>query len=305
MELSALVNKVLDTLLNGMTSPPNVDWSLELADMFTLCAAARTVFMNESMLLRVDAPIQVCGDIHGQFYDLLRIFESQGAPPKTRYLFLGDYVDRGKHSLEVICLLFALKIKFPRDVFLLRGNHECDSITKQYGFFDECKRRFTVKLWKTFVDVFNCMPVAAIVADKVFCVHGGLSPDLEKVADINKIERPTNIPDEGLLCDLLWSDPEADLVGWTENDRGVSYLFGKDVVERFLEINSLELVCRAHQVVEDGYDFLFKRQLITIFSAPCYMGEFDNAGGVLEIDESLRCRIQVFTATTSNIARMV
>lgn len=137
------------------------------------------------------------GDVHGQFYDLLRLFDYGGEPPKGNYLFLGDYVDRGKNSIETIGLLLAYKIKYPENFFLLRGNHESENINKIYGFFDECKRRYSVKLWKLFTDCFNCLPVAALIDDKIFCMHGGLSPDLQSFDQIRKIVRPTEIPDQG------------------------------------------------------------------------------------------------------------
>lgn len=127
------------------------------------------------------------GDVHGQFTDLLRLFECGGFPPESNYLFLGDYVDRGKNSIETICLLLAYKIKFPDNFFLLRGNHECASINRIYGFYDECKRRFSVRLWKTFTDCFNCLPVAAVIDDKILCMHGGLSPELESLDQIRAI----------------------------------------------------------------------------------------------------------------------
>ncbi|KAL7380016.1 hypothetical protein ABVT39_010062 [Epinephelus coioides] len=233
------------------------------------------------------------GDIHGQYTDLLRLFEYGGFPPEANYLFLGDYVDRGKQSLETICLLLAYKIKYPENFFLLRGNHECASINRIYGFYDECKRRFNIKLWKTFTDCFNCLPIAAIIDEKIFCCHGGLSPDLQSMEQIRRIMRPTDVPDTGLLCDLLWSDPDKDVQGWGENDRGVSFTFGADVVSKFLNRHDLDLICRAHQVVEDGYEFFAKRQLVTLFSAPNYCGEFDNAGGMMSVDESLMCSFQI------------
>ena len=201
----------------------------------------------------------------------------------------------------------AYKIKYPENFFMLRGNHECSSINRIYGFYDECKRRYSIKLWKTFIDVFNCFPVAAIIDEKILCMHGGLSPQLDKVNQILNIKRPIEVPDQGLLCDLLWSDPENDIQGWQgntlinifviiiiiniiiiiiinitiyiiENERGVSYIFGPDVCSKFLKNNDIDLVCRAHQVVEDGYEFFAKRQMVTVFSAPNYCGEFDNAG---------------------------
>jgi serine/threonine-protein phosphatase PP1 catalytic subunit len=265
-----------------------------------LCTTAREIFMSQPILLELEAPIKICGDIHGQYYDLLRLFEYGGFPPEANYLFLGDYVDRGKQSLEVICLLFAYKIKYPENFFVLRGNHECASTNRIYGFYDECKRRYNIKLWKTFTDCFNCLPVAAIVDEKIFCMHGGLSPDLLNMEQIRRVMRPTDIPDTGLLCDLLWSDPDKDITGWSENDRGVSFTFGPDVVSRFLQKHDMDLVCRAHQVVEDGYDFFAKRQLVTLFSAPNYCGEFDNAGAMMSVDETLMCSFQVTIPWISN-----
>lgn len=190
------------------------------------------------------------GDIHGQFIDLLRLFECGGFPPSASYLFLGDYVDRGKHSLETICLLLAYKIKYPDKLFLLRGNHEDPKVNRVYGFYDECKRRFNVRLWKIFTDCFNCLPVAALIDEKILCMHGGLSPELNTLDQIKDIERPTEIPDSGLLCDLLWSDPDPDpsTEGWGESDRGVSCTFGANKLVEFLEKNELDLLVRGHQV---------------------------------------------------------
>lgn len=210
--------------------------------------------------------------------------------------------------------MLAYKIQYPENFFILRGNHECASINRIYGFYDECKRRYNIKLWKTFTDCFNCLPIAAIIDEKIFTMHGGLSPDLNSMEQIRRVMRPTDvssrsiqiredqqdlctnyskIPDCGLLCDLLWSDPDKDITGWSENDRGVSFTFGPDVVSRFLQKHDMDLICRAHQVVEDGYEFFSKRQLVTLFSAPNYCGEFDNAGAMMSVDESLLCSFQV------------
>ncbi|TYI35240.1 hypothetical protein ES332_A03G062600v1 [Gossypium tomentosum] len=193
-----------------------------------LCTVAREIFIQQPTLLELEAPIKICGDIHGQYVDLLRIFEYGGFPPSVNYLFLGDYVDRGKQSLETICLLLAYKIKYPDNLFLLRGNHECASINRIYGFYDECKRRFNVKVWRIFTECFNCLPVAALIDDKILCMHGGLSPDLTNLDQIRALTRPTDVPDTGLLCDLLWSDPGRDIKGWGMSDRGVSFTFGPD-----------------------------------------------------------------------------
>merc|ERR1712070_506903 len=240
----------------------------------------------------LEAPVNILGDIHGQFPDLLRYFE-MGDVGQSSYLFLGDYVDRGKQSLEVIVLLLALKVKFPENIFLLRGNHECASITRIYGLYDECKRRFNIKMWKGFVDVFNCFPVSALVDDKIFCCHGGISPEIRHLDDVRRIPRPTDVPDTGVLCDLLWADPDKDVSGWCENDRGVSYIFGPDATADFLSKHNLDLIARAHQVVEDGYEFFADRRLVTVFSAPNYCGEFDNNGALLEVKEELQCSFKI------------
>lgn len=263
---------IITKLLEVRGHRPGKAVNLTEPEIRWLCTTARDVFMEQPILLELEAPIKICGDIHGQYYDLLRLFEYGGFPPESNYLFLGDYVDRGKQSLETICLLLAYKIKYPENFFILRGNHECASINRIYGFYDECKRRYNIRLWKTFTDCFNCMPCAAIIDEKIFCVHGGLSPELSDMDQIRRFPRPTDVPDSGLLCDLLWSDPEKNIAGWGDNDRGVSYTFGGDVVTRFLERHDLDLVCRAHQVVEDGYEFFAKRQLVTLFSAPNYWG---------------------------------
>ena len=155
------------------------------------------------------------------------------------------------------------------------------------------KRRYNVRIWKLFNEVFDCLPFSAIVEEKILCVHAGLSPELQSLEQLRKIPRPTEIPDAGLLCDLLWSDPETDIRGWGESDRGVSFTFGEDVVTKFLARSDLDLICRAHQVVEDGYEFFARRQLVTVFSAPNYCGEFDNSGAMMSVDTNLMCSFQV------------
>lgn len=249
--------------------------------------------MKQPGFLELESPITVCGDTHGQYPDLLKLFEIGGFPPETNYLFLGDYVDRGKQSIETICLLMAYKIKYDENFFLLRGNHECASINRIYGFYDECKKRYSLKIWKAFIDCFNCLPFCASIDDKILLMHGGLSPDLTSVEQLKKIIRPTDVPEEGLLCDLLWSDPDPDCKGWGPNERGVSVVFNEKVLKKFLDKNEMDLVCRAHQVVEEGYEFFGDRQLVTVFSAPNYCGEFDNAGAMMVIDENLMCSFKI------------
>jgi serine/threonine-protein phosphatase PP1 catalytic subunit len=284
---------VTQRLLGLRGSPPGTLASLAEHEIKMLCTRARPLLLEQPMLLELEAPIKICGDVHGQFTDLLRLLEYGGFPPESNYLFLGDYVDRGKQSIETICLLLAYKIQWPENFFILRGNHESAGINRIYGFYDECKRRYSIKLWKVFSDVFNCLPAAALIDEKILCMHGGLSPELQSLHQIAELERPCDVPDMGLLCDLLWSDPDAQISGWGENDRGVSFVFGADVVSHFLEVQDLDLLIRGHQVVEDGYEFFAGRRLVTLFSAPNYCGEFDNAGGMISVDEDLMCSFQI------------
>ena len=290
------VLNLIERLLAAKKNKVEKEVSMTEKELTQLCKLARNIFIKEKIVVEIKGPITVCGDIHGQFYDLLRLFDMGGIPPKTKYLFLGDYVDRGKQNLETIGLLLAFKVMYPNEMFLLRGNHEASSINKMYGFYDECKRRFSVKLWKIFSDCFNCMPICGLIDTKILCMHGGLSPDMKKLTDLEKVFRPLEIPDSGLLCDLVWADPSKTIKGWKRNDRGVSYSFGVDVLHTFLQKNKLDLICRAHQVVEDGYEFFGKRKLVTVFSAPNYCGEFDNNGGMMSVDDKLKCSFKILKA---------
>ena len=287
------VDSLIEKLLSVRGNKPGKTVDLKEEEIKFLIDQSLKIIKDQKMLVELEAPLHVCGDIHGQYYDLLRIFEHCGYPGEYNYLFLGDYVDRGKQSLETVCLLLCYKIKYPDKVTLLRGNHESSVTNRIYGFYDECKRRYNVRLWKSFTDLFNWLPVAAIIDEKILCMHGGLSPDLKNIQSIQEISRPTDIPDTGLLCDLLWSDPDKDVLEYDENDRGVSVIFGEKIVQDFNKKNDLDLIIRAHQVVDDGYEFFAQRQLITIFSAPNYCGEFDNSAGIMIIDESLTCSLKV------------
>eukprot|EP00158_Paraphelidium_tribonemae_P002547 Partr_v1_DN25459_c0_g1_i1_m53512 putative serine threonine-protein phosphatase len=271
-------------------------FGLEPLLVIKLCQTARNTLLGQPTLLRINTSVKIVGDTHGQYTDLLRIFNKCGHPPDSTYLFLGDYVDRGRQSLENILLLLAYKIRYPDKIYLLRGNHECSNVNRVYGFYDECKRRSNMKVWKAFTDVFNCLPIAAIVQEKIFCVHGGLSPYLDSMEDISSVRRPTEIPEDGCLNDLLWSDPSSNVDLWDENDRGVSVIFGNKALERFLQKHSLELVARGHMVVEDGYEFFGDRNLVTIFSAPNYCGEFDNDAAVMVVNEGPVCSFEIIPA---------
>ncbi|KAL1974420.1 hypothetical protein VTN31DRAFT_4624 [Thermomyces dupontii] len=290
IDLDDMISRLLDA---GYSTKVTKSVCLKNAEIVAICNAARELFLSQPALLELSAPVKIVGDVHGQYTDLIRLFEMCGFPPAANYLFLGDYVDRGKQSLETILLLLCYKLKYPENFFLLRGNHECANVTRVYGFYDECKRRCNIKIWKTFVDTFNCLPIASIVAGKIFCVHGGLSPNLSHMDDIRGIARPTDVPDYGLLNDLLWSDPADMEENWEPNERGVSYCFGKKVIMDFLQKHDFDLVCRAHMVVEDGYEFFQDRILVTVFSAPNYCGEFDNWGAIMSVSAELLCSFEL------------
>ena len=227
--------------------------------------------------------------------DLLHIFESYGYPYQYNFLFLGNYVDYGVSGIEVLCLLLSYKIKYPEKITLLRGNHESSTKNRIYGFYDECKRRYSVRIWRSFIDLFNYLPIASIINDKIFCVHGGLSPYLNRPNDILTISRPTDIPDLGLLFDLLNSNPSKDVIEYDEDDNEEnSFLFGEKVVLEFCEKNNLDLIVRGNQVTNNGYEFFGQKKLVTIFSATNFGGENLNSGAMLIIDESLNSSLVTF-----------
>lgn len=300
IDVDNIIDRLIDIGINKKNQHKKKDkLPLSEQEVKYILGKSRSIFLDQPSLLRLSPPVKIVGDIHGQFHDLIRIFNCCGYPPYTNYLFLGDYVDRGYKSLETMLLLLCYKIKYPENFFMLRGNHESANITKIYGFYDECKRRLVNrKLWKNFVDVFNVLPIAATINDKIFCVHGGLSPQLSQLSQIEAIRRPTDVPDSGLLTDLLWSDPDPGVksfspTSWPLNDRGVSYCFGRKHVDYFCNTFKWDLIVRGHMVVEDGYEFFNKRKLVTLFSAPNYCGEFNNYGAIMNVNKSLYCSFEL------------
>ena len=287
------IDYIIDKLLSVIGKKPGKAVDLKEVEIKYVIDRSFPLIKNEKVLLELKAPLRVCGDINGQYYDLLRIFGHAGYPGEYNYLFLGNYVDFGKQSLEVICLLLCYKIKYPEKIYLLRGNHESAASNRIYGFYDECKIRYNVRIWKSFIDLFNWLPIAAIIDEKILCIHGGLSPYLKNLNNINDISRPTEIPDSGLLCDLLNSDPDKDVDEYDGNDKGFSVLFGEKIVQDFNKKNNISLIVRGNQMVNDGYEFFAQRQLVIIFSALNFKGEFDNSAGILIIDENLTCSFKV------------
>ncbi|EJP69382.1 hypothetical protein MY5147_005957 [Beauveria neobassiana] len=331
-----------------------------------LCHRARELLIEEGNVVTVSAPVTICGDIHGQFHDLMELFRVGGDVPDTNYLFMGDFVDRGFYSLESFLLLLCLKVRYPDRMTLIRGNHESRQITTVYGFYDECLRKYgSANVWRYCCDVFDYLALGAIVlgasntlsdqaepvddeteievcdqngsiisrfsrqrgqadsqqqkgrspgggggsgstgdktgppgsgasgssngsignlAGAVFCVHGGLSPLIDSVDKIRLIDRKQEVPHEGAMCDLLWSDPD-DIDGWGLSPRGAGFLFGADIVKVFNHRNDLSLIARAHQLVMEGFKEMFDSSIVTVWSAPNYCYRCGNVAAVLELCE--------------------
>ncbi|XP_027061678.2 serine/threonine-protein phosphatase 5 isoform X2 [Coffea arabica] len=240
----------------------------------------------------------VCGDVHGQFYDLLNIFELNGFPSEDNpYLFNGDFVDRGSFSVEVILTLFAFKCMCPTAMYLARGNHESKSMNKIYGFEGEVRSKLSEIFVELFAEVFCCLPLAHVINNKIFVVHGGLfSVDGVKLSEISAIDRFREPPEEGLMCELLWSDPQPQL-GRGPSKRGVGLSFGADVTKKFLKENNLDLVVRSHEVKDEGYEIEHDGKLITVFSAPNYCDQMGNKGAFIRFEApSLKPNIVTFSA---------
>ncbi|KAI9872886.1 MAG: hypothetical protein M1830_001091, partial [Pleopsidium flavum] len=342
-----------------------------------LCYKARELLIEEGNVVGVDAPVTICGDIHGQFHDLMELFRVGGDVPDTNYLFMGDFVDRGFYSLESFLLLLCLKVRYPDRITLIRGNHESRQITTVYGFYDECIRKYgSANVWRYCCEVFDYLALGALVmgasseleptsmsmtdtqttqpADDedieieilnsngevlnrfprnrnrvlaesnegltaspnaspkpstpaktgpagtgasgdsgdskdngggaVLCVHGGLSPLVDSVDKIRLLDRKQEVPHEGAMCDLLWSDPD-EIDGWGLSPRGAGFLFGADIVKHFNHRNDLSLIARAHQLVMEGFKEMFDSSIVTVWSAPNYCYRCGNVAAILELGE--------------------
>ena len=261
---------------------------LSEANVKKLCDKAREVLSNESNVQPVSCPVTVIGDVHGQFHDLMELFRIGGRPPETNFLMMGDYVDRGYYSVETVTLVMTLKVRYRDRVHLLRGNHESRQITQVYGFYDECLRKYgNANVWKYFTDLFDFLPLTCLIENRIFTPHGGLSPSLDTLDHIRVLDRVQEVPHEGPICDLLWSDPD-ERSGWGISPRGAGYTFGQDISEQFNHTNGLTLVARAHQLVVDGFNWCHDKNVVTLFSAPNYCYRCGNEAAIMEIDEHMK-----------------
>jgi diadenosine tetraphosphatase ApaH/serine/threonine PP2A family protein phosphatase len=253
-------------------------------DVVSLLRKLLEVLYLEPNILTLQSPITIIGDIHGQLYDLFELFDNAGPKENQKFLFMGDYVDRGYYSLETVFYLAALKLKYPTNFFLLRGNHECRQVNQLYGFFSEAQWRYGHGgVWSLCNDVFDLLPMAALIDNRVFSVHGGLSPNAMLIETISLIPRNEELPAAGPLCDLCWSDPEIDVDEWQANQRGAGWLFGGPQVAEFCRLNgNLEFVTRSHQLVMSGYQWFFDEKLVTVWSAPNYMYRSGNTASILK-----------------------
>lgn len=274
---------------------------LKEKDLKEMCSLVKEILIQESNVQAVSAPVIVCGDIHGQFYDLMELFRTGGDIPNSRYVFMGDYVDRGYHSVETLELLLCLKLRYPGHITLLRGNHESRQISFAYGFYEEIQRKYgNPNPWTYFTEIFDYLAIGAIIEGKIFCIHGGLSPSISSIDEIRVLNRRMEIPHDGPFCDLMWSDPD-DIESWIISCRGAGWIFGWKTVKEFNYLNNIDLICRAHQLVNEGFKFWFQdKNLVTVWSAPNYCYRCGNKASILKLNENLEQKFEIFNTVSES-----
>jgi protein phosphatase len=291
------IDEILSSLFKVFAdSSISLQSQLDYLSVMSLFNQTIDVLRTENIMLQLPASIYVVGDIHGNLNDLLRIFEKFGFPPFTRYLFLGDYVDRGSNSLEVILLLFALKVKFPDFIYLLRGNHETEQISMKYGFYDETLRKYSSNIFEHAQNVFARLPLCAIVGDKIFCVHGGIGRKMPLISEIATLHKPFKIQGNNLFSNLMWSDPHKQQDKFIRSERGLGYFFNEKALNKFLQKNKVDLLIRSHETCEGGSEQVF-HQCLTIFSSTNYC-DGKNKGAVAFVDDNCKVQIHQISALT-------
>lgn len=275
---------------------------IEESILVTICSRLRSILAREPNVLYLASPITVVGDIHGQMLDLFKLFNLSGQVyDGNKYIFMGDYVDRGFSSIETFAYLALLKIQYPDMIYLLRGNHESRQVNQMYGFFNDCLQIYgNSGIWFLFNDVFDLLPISAVIDNEIYCVHGGLSPEIKRIGRLSTdIQRKQELPQSGPFADLCWSDPD-DVPKFVPNRRGAGYIFGPNEVQTFLQLNKLKFIARSHQLSQDGYTWLFNNQLVTVWSAPNYMYRSGNQASVMKVEMGKEPEFLVFTEDESS-----
>ncbi|OHT15719.1 Serine/threonine-protein phosphatase PP1-2 [Tritrichomonas foetus] len=285
MQFSQLLHDDIDSLAHGNTKLKlNI---IPKAMVASILFDNRITFDSEPILLKINQPVVVVGDLHGHILDLLRIFQKYGLPPIQRYLFLGDIVDRGQFSLETVIFILLCKVMYPEHIFIIRGNHEFETLCSRLGFLAEIESLYPNSgLFDDFIKCFDYMPLAAVICDNILCVHGGIGPNMSSLKDISNIKRPIHDFSHPVTESLVWSDPTDKSFSYVPSHRGKGYIFGRDALRSFLKASNMTGLIRGHECVHEGVKTQFHKSLITIFSASNYCGQTRNNAGVLEINEN-------------------
>ena len=273
------VDKIIRSIIRSRSNTfIRIENLISQQEIFDILDAADNILCYEPTVIRCPTHIRVVGDLHGNIDDLLRIFEDSGYPPKTKYLFLGDYVDRGTSSFEVAIMLLALKVKYPKHIFLIRGNHEIQHISEAYGFLEELKYKYSSVVFYAFHSVFVQLPFIALIGERIICLHGGIGPTMKKISSITPLSKPDEIADGTVFADIVWSDPRDQEEEFTRNSRGCGYYFNDKALEKFLDLNDLDLLIRSHELC-NGCSFPYDKsdKCITVFSNTDYCGRKNDA----------------------------
>ena len=269
---------------------------LKKQEIIFIIKKSKEIFSQEKNIEEVPCPVTICGDIHGQFLDLLELFRLGGRLPHTNYIFLGNYINNGYNSIETLSLLLCLKVRYPQRICLIRGNHETKNLTLCYGFYDECIRKYgSPEVWKYFIDLFNYLPLGVLIEEKIFCIHSGLSPLFHTLDDIRLLDR-TQVIDfsDGIISHLLWNEP-GNCIGFTPYCKGAGFMYGERISKEFCRINDLDMIIRSSSSIPNGYSFTHDNKVCSICSCPNYLYRCNNNGAIMEIDEFMKYEFYTFS----------
>ena len=272
---------------------------LPIPILISLCDSATKVFQDEPILLIVNVDVVVVGDLHGHILDLFRILNKIGEPPEKNYLFLGDFVDRGEFSTETITLILVLKVLFPENVFIIRGNHEFPEMFTRCGFSNELEMIYeNQNIKSSFQKCFSYMPLAALVHDSILCVHGGIGPSFNTLGQITNLKRPIFGYEDEVLMSIVWSDPSTQTDTYLPSSRGSGFFFGEEALSQFLRSQVLDFLVRGHECINDGVEYQLNGKMATVFSASNYCGMLGNQAGVLMLNKDKTRRHEIFESLT-------